>query len=118
MNYRLEHVAIECKDLKASVDFYQRLFGGTPTEVRTGSAGYPFCFVKISGAAAIQLMEAKEPKGVHHYGFVTDDVEQAVKDFRAKGAKILRENHDANGQLTTVFLQDPNGLQLEIRIPR
>jgi predicted enzyme related to lactoylglutathione lyase len=118
MNYRLEHVAIECKDLKASIEFYRKFFGGTPTEVRTGAAGYPFCFIKINGEVPIQLMESKEPKGVHHYGFVTDDIEQAVKDFKARGAKVLRESHDVKGKLTTVFLQDPNGLQLEVRIPR
>lgn len=118
MSYRLEHIAIECQDLKSSIDFYQKLFGGTPTKVRTGSAGYPFCFVNIDGEAAIQLMEAKEPRGVHHYGFVTDNIEQAVKDFRERGAKILRESHDVQGKLTTVFLQDPNGLQLEVRTPR
>ena len=31
MNYRLEHVAIQCKDLQESIRFYQKLFGGEPT---------------------------------------------------------------------------------------
>jgi predicted enzyme related to lactoylglutathione lyase len=118
MNYRLEHVAIQCKDLKTSIDFYQKLFGGTPTDVRMGSAGYAFCFIRINGEAAIQLMESKDQTGVHHYGFVTDNIEQAVKDFKERGGKILRENHDAKGQLTTLFLQDPNGLEVEVRTPR
>ncbi len=118
MSYRLEHIAIECGDLKSSIDFYQKLFGGSPTEIRVGAAGYRFCFVKIDGEAAIQLMESKNPTGVHHYGFVTDNLDQAVRDFKEKGAKVLRENHDTKGRLTTVFLQDPNGLQLEVRTPR
>lgn len=118
MAYRLEHVAIRCKDLQSTIGFYERLFGGTPTEIRKGSAGYAFCFVRIDGAPAIQLLESPEGAGVHHYGFVADDIDQAVKDLKANGATIVRENRDAAGRLTTVFLQDPNGLEIEVRTPR
>ncbi|MCH7571128.1 MAG: VOC family protein [Deltaproteobacteria bacterium] len=117
MNYRLEHVAIRCKDLEESIEFYRKLFGGTPTEVRTG-AGYRFCFVKINGEFAIQLMESKEETGAHHYGFIAEDVERVAKEFKEKGAKILRENRDPSDKLTGLFLEDPNGLQVEVRIPR
>jgi catechol 2,3-dioxygenase-like lactoylglutathione lyase family enzyme len=118
MSYRLEHVAIHCKSLNESIEFYRKFFGGTATAIRTGAAGYPFCFVKIDGEVPIQLMESKEQSGVHHYGFVADDVEGAAREFKAKGAKILRENHDQSGKLTTVFMEDPNGLEIEIRAPR
>jgi catechol 2,3-dioxygenase-like lactoylglutathione lyase family enzyme len=118
MAYRLEHVAIRCKDLKSTIGFYEKLFGGTPTEIRKGSAGYAFCFVKIDGVHAIQLMESPDQTGVHHYGFVADDIDQAVKDLKARGATIVRENRDAAGHLTTIFLHDPNGLEIEIRTPR
>ena len=118
MEYQLEHVAILCKDLKESIGFYEKLFGGKATPVRKGSAGYGFCFVNIEGRTPIQLMESTGRIGVHHYGFVADDVEKAAQDFRQKGAKIVRENRDANGKLTTIFLEDPNGLEIEVRIPR
>lgn len=118
MNYRLDHVAVLCKNLHESIDFYEKLFGGTATEVRKGSAGYGFCFVKINGSAAVQLMESDDATGVHHYGFVTDDIQKVAADFKQKGAQILRKNRDAKGNLTTIFIKDPNGLQLEVRIPR
>jgi predicted enzyme related to lactoylglutathione lyase len=115
MNYRLEHVAIYCEDINVAAKSYQELFGGQTTEIRTGAAGYSFCFVNIPGAGAIQLCESKELTGIHHYGFVADDLEQAVKEFKAKGAKIVRESHDSKGKLTAVFLLDPTGIQVEIR---
>ncbi|MBI1992843.1 MAG: VOC family protein [Deltaproteobacteria bacterium] len=118
MQYQLEHVAILCKDLKESIGFYEKLFDGKATPVRKGSAGYGFCFINIEGRASIQLMESDGRLGVHHYGFVADDVEKVAQDFRQKGAKIVRENRDAAGKLTTIFLQEPNGLEIEIRIPR
>ena len=118
MEYQLEHVAILCKDLQESIGFYEKLFGGKATPIRKGSAGYGFCFVNIEGGSSIQLMESSGEVGVHHYGFIADDVERVAKDFRQKGAKIVRENRDANGKLTTIFLEEPNGLQIEVRIPR
>jgi len=118
MRYQLEHVAILCKEMKESIGFYEKLFDGKATPIRKGSAGYGFCFINIEGRASIQLMESDGRLGVHHYGFVADDVEKVAQDFRQKGAKIVRENRDAGGKLTTIFLQDPNGLEIEIRIPR
>jgi len=118
MEYRLEHVAILCRDLKGSIGFYEKLFGGKATEIRKGSAGYGFCFIQINGAAPLQLMESGGEVGVHHYGFVTDNIEEAAEDLRRKGAKIVRENRDASDKLTTIFLQDPNGPQIEVRVPR
>ena len=118
MEYQLEHVAILCKDLQESIGFYEKLFGGKATPIRKGSAGYGFCFVNIEGGASVQLMESSGKVGVHHYGFVASDVERVAQDFRQKGAKIVRENRDANGKLTTIFFEDPNGLEIEVRIPR
>ena len=118
MNFQLEHVAIYTKDIGASVKFYEKFFGGHATPIRKGSAGYGFCFVRIAGAPSIQLMESSSAAGVHHYGYVTDDIEQVAKEFKEKGAEILRENRDSEGRLTTIFVKDPNGLEMEIRSPR
>jgi catechol 2,3-dioxygenase-like lactoylglutathione lyase family enzyme len=118
MNFQLEHVAIYTRDIAESIKFYEKFFGGQPTPIRKGSAGYGFCFVRIASAPSIQLMESSGPVGVHHYGYVTDDVEQAAKEFREKGAEIVRENRDDSGRLTTIFVKDPNGLEMEIRSPR
>ena len=118
MSYRLEHVAIYCKDINDSIKFYERHFGGHPTAIRKGSAGYGFCFVTIDGSPSIQLMESADKAGVHHYGFISDDVEQTAKEFKEKGAQILRENRESSGKLTTMFVQDPNGLEMEIRSAR
>jgi|SRR5215472_4279592 len=98
MNYQLEHVAIYCKDINETIKFYEKFFGGQPTAIRKGAAGYGFCFMKIAGSPSIQLMESAGETGVHHYGFVTDDIEQVAKDFREKGAQIIRENRDSVGE--------------------
>ena len=118
MRYQLEHVAVYCRDINESIKFYEKFFGGSPTAIRKGTAGYGFCFMKIDGSPSIQLMESSGQVGVHHYGFVTDDIERVARDVKEKGAEIIRENRDQSGKLTTIFLKDPNGLELEIRSPR
>ena len=80
MKYQLEHVAIYCKDLNATIKFYEKFFGGQPTAVRKGDAGYAFCFMRIAGSPAIQLMESATGVGVHHYGFVTDNIDQVCRE--------------------------------------
>ena len=118
MSFQLEHVAIYCKDIHESIKFYEKFFAGTATAIRKGAAGYGFCFMKIDGSPSIQLMESRGKVGVHHYGFVCEDVERVAQDFKNKGAQIIRENRDASGKVTTIFFQDPNGLEMEIRAPR
>jgi len=46
------------------------------------------------------------------------EIDQVASEFKQKGAEILRENRDDTGKLTTIFVKDPNGLELEIRSPR
>ena len=74
--------------------------------------------MRIAGSPAIQLMESATGVGVHHYGFITDDVDQVRQEFQGKGPTILRENRDGAGKLTTILVKDPNGLEMEIRGPR
>jgi catechol 2,3-dioxygenase-like lactoylglutathione lyase family enzyme len=118
MSFQLEHVAIKCKDIAESIRFYEKFFGAHATPLRKGTAGYGFCFVRIDGAPSIQLMESPDAVGVHHYGFVTDAIEQVAAELKENGAEIVRENRDGGGRLTTVFIRDPNGLEMEIRSPR
>ena len=87
MNYQLEHVAIYTKDITASIQFYEKFFSGHATPIRKGAAGYGFCFVRIAGAPSIQLMESATQAGVHHYGYVTDDIEQVATEFKEKAQR-------------------------------
>ncbi len=118
MNYRLDHIALNCKDLSESVSFYEKHFGGTPTAPRKGGDGRSFCFVNISGSAPIQLIESSTETGINHYGFVADDMDQVAAELKAKNAEIIREIRDGNGKLTTLFVKDANGLKMEVRLPR
>ncbi|MGE5217080.1 MAG: VOC family protein [Chloroflexota bacterium] len=118
MNCRKDHVTLNCKSLEEAARFYETHFGGKATAMRQGGDGRKFCFVDIGGAAAIQPIESPSESGINHYGFVADDMDQMVTELRAKKADIIREIRDANGKVTTLFVDDNNGLKMEIRLPR
>lgn len=118
MNYRLDHIALNCRNLADSVRYYEQYFGGSATTPRKAGDGHSFCFINISGAAAIQLIESDGEPGINHYGFIADDIDAVAAELRAKNAEILREIRAPDGKLTTLFVKDGNGLKMEVRLPR
>ncbi|MGZ8425031.1 MAG: VOC family protein [Candidatus Binatia bacterium] len=118
MNYRLDHIALNCKNLDAAVQYYENILGGKPTAERKAGDGNRFRFIELSGSAPIQLIESANESGLNHYGFVADDMDQAVAELKAKNAQIIREIRDKEGKLTTLFVQDCHGLKMEVRLPR
>ncbi|MBM4260256.1 MAG: VOC family protein [Deltaproteobacteria bacterium] len=117
MAYRLDHIAINCKDLQQSIQFNEKFMNGTPTPIRKGGGG-EFCFMNITGAPSVQLIASNDAAGINHYGFVTDNIDGTAAELKSKGAEIIREIRDQDGKLTTIFVKDCNGLSMEVRIPR
>ena len=105
MNYQLEHVAIYTKDIAESIKYYEKFFGGHATPIRKGSAGYGFCFVRIAGSPSIQLMESAGAVGVHHYGYVTDDIDQVASEFKAERRRDPARESRRHGQAHHHFRQ-------------
>ena len=118
MNYRLDHIALNCANLDETVKYYETILGGKPTVERKAGDGSRFRFVEISGSTPLQLIESANETGINHYGFVADDMDQVVSEFKVKNAEILREIRDKDGKLTTLFVKDCNGLKMEVRLPR
>ena len=118
MNYRLDHIALNCANLDESVKYYETILGGKPTAERKAGDGKRFRFVELNGSTPIQLIESANETGINHYGFVADDMDKVVAAMKVKNAEILREIRDKEGKLTTLFVKDCNGLKMEVRQPR
>ena len=118
MNYRLDHIALNCANLDESVKYYETILGGKPTPERKAGDGNRFRFIELSGSAPIQLIESASETGINHYGFVADDMDKVIAELITKNAAILREIRDKEGKLTTVFVKDCNGLKMEVRLRR
>jgi catechol 2,3-dioxygenase-like lactoylglutathione lyase family enzyme len=118
MHYRLDHIALNCANLDESVKYYETTLGGKPTAERKAGDGSRFRFIELSGSAPIQLIESAHETGINHYGFVADDMNKVITELKANNAEIIREIRDKEGNLTTLFVKDCNGLKMEVRLPR
>ena len=56
MNYRLDHIALNCANLDEAVKYYETILGGKPTAERKAGDGNNFRFIELNGSAPIQLI--------------------------------------------------------------
>jgi predicted enzyme related to lactoylglutathione lyase len=102
----LEHVAIPVKDIHWHIRFFREVFGMTLREV-DGDPSNPKQVWTIGG---IQLMASTAfdgPEGrLAHLGIMTEDLDAALAEARAFGAKDLPRGRN--------WLQLPDGLCIEV----
>ncbi len=126
--YRYDHVHLRSIDPDAMAGFFERMFGA---EVVRGTyaagtfyPGEPRVFVKLGGQTVlIAPPHHDEPTGpapsfpyygVEHIGLTVDDIDAAVADLRAKGAKFAVEPMDYSAGTRLAFIRGPEGVMVEI----
>jgi len=129
----LHHAAWVCKDMKATVDFYEsalgmRLRGIFPMH---GVNGAKHCFLEAGNGAELSFVEftgeSKEPVSIainavadpgtqHHFAFKCDSMEQmhALRDQITDAGAQISPPLD-HGMCYSAYFKDPvNGFSLEI----
>ncbi|KPK90164.1 MAG: hypothetical protein AMJ94_10045 [Deltaproteobacteria bacterium SM23_61] len=122
MAFSIEHVTVRVRDLEASVDYYQRMFGAQVILRRNLAGGKKIVFLRI-GESMLELIafgpanepvDSREHYGVHHIGIKTDNFDATYKDLKAKGAEFLGEPFEPTPGIHLVFLRDLNGAVIEL----
>lgn len=122
MNYAIEHLAIRCRDINASVDYFQRLFGAQVILQRYLTNDRRIVFLRL-GDTMLELMsmgkaaepvDPREHYGVHHIGIKTNDFASALEELKAKGADFLGEPFEPTPGIKLVFIREPNGAVIEL----
>jgi len=122
MGFSIEHVAVRCRDMDASIEFYCRMFDAEIMFRRKMEGGKEITYISI-GDTMLELMlmdpasepvDALEHYGVHHIGIKVDDFKTVYAELKEKGAVFLGEPFSPNKGFQLVFLQDPNGAVIEI----
>ncbi len=122
MNYAIEHLAIRCRDIDASVDYFQRLFGAQVILQRYLTNDRRIVFLRL-GDTILELMsmgkaaepvDPREHYGVHHIGIKTNNFEASVQELKAKGADFLGEPFEPTPGIKLVFIREPNGAVIEL----
>ncbi|HEY6066759.1 MAG TPA: methylmalonyl-CoA epimerase [Thermoanaerobaculia bacterium] len=100
---RLDHIGIAVSSIDDALPIYRAL--GLSESAREGvaSQGVVTAFLPL-GETRLELLEptgadspiakflAKRGPGIHHVCFAVDDLEDAVKDLKARGFRLVNEN--------------------------
>jgi methylmalonyl-CoA/ethylmalonyl-CoA epimerase len=105
---RLDHVGIACRDLNATIAFYESAFGLTVASIEVNDAqGVREAMLHVAdgpaGSSYIQLLEPTGPdtpvgrfierrgEGMHHVGYGVANITQALASLGASGIRLIDE---------------------------
>jgi catechol 2,3-dioxygenase-like lactoylglutathione lyase family enzyme len=116
MGTQINHVSINARNLRESVDFYVDLLGAEL--VPTPNFGIPVQWLAL-GRTQLHLFERElQPTSHHHLGITVDDLEPVYRAAERHGAF----DHDAfgshlvelPGDVVQLYVRDPAGNLVEI----
>ena len=116
MSSRINHVSINARDLRESVDFYVDVLGAEP--ITTPNFGLPVQWLAL-GRTQLHLFEKDlQPTSHHHLGITVDDLETAYRAAERRGAfdDDAFGNHlvELPGDVVQLYLRDPAGNLVEL----
>ena len=120
----VQHIAMNCRDIKAQEAFYTKHFGfrrarvfnhGTPGEfvmLRLGS----MCIELFKNPNAGSATGAEQAIGFRHLAFEVKDIEKSVATLQNDGVKVgnVIDCSSIEPGLRVCFFQDPEGNWLEL----
>lgn len=118
---KLRHLAIACKDPDAMADFYMKAFDFKL--VRTGDGTLAYGHHISDGTIDLAILRFKSDQigkgmdytGLHHFGILVEDIDEAQKAALALGGKhyMDQENADRTGGFE-VKLYGPEGVLFDV----
>jgi catechol 2,3-dioxygenase-like lactoylglutathione lyase family enzyme len=122
--YRYDHVHIISPDPEAAAKFYVEKFGATIKSTGTAPDGTAMFAVDLNGSNIFVKGRAQKPSaaapapgstyGLEHFGIVTDDLDAAVKELKAKGVKFTQEITNFRPGIRISFLLGPDNTLIEL----
>lgn len=113
---KVKYATIMVRDMEESLRFYTEVMGFQVESRHNPRPGLTINLLKGDGDTLIELIEDREnPRepGLFSIGMDVQDIETAVKDLKARGAKITMEPVPITvGRLA--FTEDPNGTRIAL----
>jgi len=123
-NYRYDHAHIISPDPEAAAKFYVDMFNATIKNKGIAPDGTAMVAVDLSGANIFFKGRAEKPKvaappagstyGLEHLAVVTDDLDAAVAELKAKGAKFIQGITNYRPGIRISFVAGPDDTLIEL----
>ena len=125
MEFKFDHVHLVCRDVDAMVEFFERIFGAKRISYNPDFKGSASAVVRLGdmrifvrGLRDDESPEAVAPdsvQGLDHFGIGVDDVEEAAKWLKARGAVYSVEPRPSGmGGRMISYIRGPENVDIEI----
>ena len=120
---KLRHFALSVPDPQAAASFYEKAFGlervgesdhagATGVYLSDGVINLALLRYKTDEAAGED--RGKDYFGVHHFGFLVDDVDKTTSRIEGAGGTYLSGDVSNTGGFYEIKFRDPNGVIVDI----
>jgi glyoxylase I family protein len=120
----IHHIAIICSDYGRSKHFYTQILGFPIIAETYRAARHSYKLdLQVGKLGRIELFSFPDPPlrlsrpeacGLRHLAFVVDDLERIVAELSRHGIEVEEIRQDRLTGKRFTFLQDPDGLPLEL----
>ena len=112
---RINHVSVNARDLRESVDFYADLLGAEP--LPTPNFGLPVAWLAVGSTQLHLFQRDLTPTSHHHLGITVDDIDPVYRAAARRDAfdRTAFGNHlvEIPGDVVQLYVRDPAGNLVE-----
>ena len=125
MEFNFDHVHLVCGDADGMVEFFERIFGAERISYNPDFNGAPSAVIRlgsmrifIRGLRDDEIPDAVAPnrvQGLDHFGICVEDVEEAARWLKARGAVFSVEpvRRGMGGRMIS-YIRGPENVDIEI----
>ena len=116
---KLRHIAVTVPDLEAAARFYENTFGMTRQQqsdiaILLSDGTVSLAILKFRTDEQAGDERGKDFHGLHHMGFVVDDIDAMSREIEANGGRYHMRLPDSADGATEIKFYDPNGVVFDI----
>ena len=120
---KLRHIAITVPNLEDAAKFYEKTFEMTRSmesdiAILLTDGLVSLAILKFKSNAQAGDERGKDFHGLHHMGFVVNDIEAMEKKIEANGGRYHMQLPDTPDGASEIKFRDPNGIVFDIVTPQ
>jgi catechol 2,3-dioxygenase-like lactoylglutathione lyase family enzyme len=115
---KLRHVAIAVPDIQATAKFYESSFGMQRVRESDVAVMLSDGVMSLAIIDSNKNVNAESRVGLHHFGFLVEDLDQAATQVESSGGKYYGQiKNIGGGPQSERKYRDPNGIDFDIVNP-
>ena len=112
---KLRHIAIAVPDIQSTARFYEKSFGMQRVRESDVAVMLSDGVVSLAVIDSTKNVNAEGRQGLHHFGFLVDDLDQSAGQVEASGGKYYGQIRNiGDGPQSERKYRDPNGIDFDI----